>query len=158
MSRFGIIIKTSDGRAVVRTSRRGVCESCSERETCTFETALGKDVPEEVEVLNPINASTGDAVEFDLPGHSELKVSLLIWAVPLAGLILGGAAGALAGDALGVDPNLTTLAGVAVGLAAGMLPVILMDRAAASDPKYTPRVIRVVPVSTCPTSVREDAP
>ena len=50
-------------------------------------------------------------VEFDLPGHSELKISLVLWAVPLLGLVAGAAAGAGLHPLLPVGRDLATLLG-----------------------------------------------
>ncbi|MHC4945379.1 MAG: SoxR reducing system RseC family protein, partial [Planctomycetota bacterium] len=121
MSRLGHVIDAKGDRARITTSRRGVCEECNERSTCAFDMALGKDKPVEVVALNPIGARPGDFVEFDLPGHTELKVSLLVWVVPLAGLIAGAVLGSNVHGAFGLSQDLGTLLGSFAGLAAAFL-------------------------------------
>lgn len=150
MSRYGCVIKSSGDRALVSTTRRGVCDGCGERASCSFDKALGEGKPEELEVLNPVHAEAGDFVEFDLPGHTELKISLVLWAVPLLGLVAGAAAGASLHDVLSMDRDLATLLGAFAGLALFFLPVKLLDRKAKRDDRLTPRILRVVNPTQCP--------
>lgn len=149
MSRLGQVVAADGSRAVVATSRRGVCEGCSSKSSCSFENALGKDRPEEIEVENLIGARPGDYVEFDLPGHAELKVSLLVWVVPLAGLVAGAAAGATVHHLLRMARDPATLLGAAVGFLASFSLVKLYDRRAARDSRLLPRILKTVSPAVC---------
>jgi sigma-E factor negative regulatory protein RseC len=142
MSRLGHVIETRGDHATISTSRRGICDGCSEKSSCSFESALGKDTPEEVLALNPVNARVGDHVEFDLPGHTELKVSLVVWGVPVAGLIAGAAAGSNLG--LPLSEDLATLLGAVAGSVLAYLAVMLYDRRAARDSRLKPRILKIV--------------
>ena len=150
MSRIGTVIETRGDRALVATSRRGICADCADRSTCSIENALGKDTPDEIEVLNPIGARPGQTVEFDLPGHAELKVSLLIWAVPIVGLIAGAAAGAKLLANLGPSTDLATLIGAVAGISCGFAIVVACDRKAARRRTLVPRIKKIVNPATCP--------
>lgn len=156
MPRIGYILETDGDRATVSTTRRGICAACSERSSCSFENALGKDVPEEVVVRNGIGARTGDYVEFDLQGHVELKVSLLVWIVPLAGLIAGAAIGAGVHRHLSLEQDPATLLGAVAGFVVSFAVVVLCDRLAAEDARLLPLVLRVVEPSSCPELSRGD--
>ena len=152
MSRYGVIIKTMGDKALVSSSRRGVCDNCADKDNCSFDRALGQDVPDEVTVMNPINARTGDSVEFDLPGHAEMRVSLLVWGLPVAGLLAGALLGghlaetSLAGS---MDADLAGIAGAAIGFFGSFLPLVAYDRWARNDRTLVPVVLRVVPPGTC---------
>jgi sigma-E factor negative regulatory protein RseC len=150
MSRLGYVIDTTGERATISTSRRGVCEGCNERSTCAFDLALGKDKPVQVVARNPIGARTGDFVEFDLPGHTELKVSLLVWIVPLAGLVAGAVVGSNLHEALGLSRDPGTLLGAFAGLAIAFALLRLYDRRAAKDPRLVPRILKRVDSLECP--------
>jgi sigma-E factor negative regulatory protein RseC len=144
------VIETDGDHARISTSRRGICEGCTDKSSCGFDMALGKEIPEEVRALNPIRARAGDRVEFDLPGHTELKVSLMVWVVPLAGLIAGAAAGSSLNEMLSMDQDLATLLGAALGFLVSFAPVVLYDRKAGRNPRLVPRIIKVVNSSSCP--------
>ena len=154
MPRIGIVIETTGQSARVSAPRRGVCEGCADRSSCSFENALGEDKPEMVEVHNPIGAQPGQTVEFDLPGHTELKVSLLVWVVPLIGLVTGAVLFASLHERLSLGEDSATLLGAGVGFAAAFLPVVLFDRLAAGKTRYVPSILKVVNPSSCSGSFR----
>ena len=150
MTRLGYVSELRGDRAVISTSRRGVCDGCSEQSSCAFDKALGKDKPVEVEAVNAVHALPGDFVEFDLKGHTELKVSLLVWAVPFAGIITGAALGAGFSDAVGLSRDVATLIGAAVGLLLAYAMVMAVDRRSKDDPRLTPHILKIVKPASCP--------
>jgi len=155
MSRFGTVIEIRGDRALVAASLRGICADCADRSACSMDSSDGADGTgrtDEIEVLNPINARPGHTVEFDLPGHTELKVSLLIWAVPVVGLIAGAAAGATLLAGLGLSADLATLIGAAAGIGLGFAIVVACDRKAARTRALVPRIKKIVNSATCPDS------
>ena len=154
MPRIGIVIETTGQSARVSAPRRGVCDGCADRSSCSFEQALGQDKPEMVEVYNGIGAQPGQMVQFDLPGHTELAVSLLVWVVPLIGLITGAALLASLHERLSLAQDSATLLGAGVGFAAAFLPVVLFDRLAAAKSRYVPSILKVVSPSSCSGSLR----
>jgi len=143
MPRFGIIVETIGDQAVIETSRRGICAECSHQSSCSLEGALGKDVPEKVRANNPIGAKVGDVVEFDLKGHTELKLSLLIWAVPLAGLITGAMTGASVSESLSLSADTAAFIMGLAGLVLFFVPVMVYERYFAKDHRLTPDILRI---------------
>ena len=129
--------------ALISTSRRGICAECAERSSCSFESALGKDVPEEVFANNPVGASPGDHVEFELPGRTELKLSFLIWAVPVIGLMTGAILGHRLLSIFSLSNNAATLIGAVIGLIFAVLPVVAYDRRIAKNQKLIPSITRI---------------
>ncbi len=144
MPRTGFVIETMGEHALISTSHRGICDDCADRSACTVEKSIGRDKPQTVKAQNPIHARTGDHVEFDLPGHTELKVSLILWVVPLAGLIAGAAVGANLDQLLSLSADLATLLGALSGCGLAFALLMLYDRRAAKDPRLTPRILKVV--------------
>jgi len=157
MPRYGIILETKGDRAIVSSSRRGVCAECSERDACSFDSALGKDVPEKIEAINDINASPGDYVEMDVPGRAELKAAVITWFVPLIGLVLGAALGAWFQTAFAtdIDRDMATFIGAIIGTAVFILPAILYDRMSKGNPAQSLHVLRRLPPSSCPDSLKK---
>jgi sigma-E factor negative regulatory protein RseC len=154
---MGFVIETTGDRARISTSRRGVCDGCGDKSRCAFDQALGQDKPEEVLALNTVSARPGDLVEFDLLGHTELKVSLIVWAVPLAGLILGAVAGAGFCETIGLDRDPATLLGALLGLAVAFLAVLAFERRAKGDERLLPHILKVVNPSSCPAGLEKNA-
>jgi sigma-E factor negative regulatory protein RseC len=150
MPRYGVIIETDSGRAIIKTSRRGICAECSDKASCSFESALGKDAPEEVRAQNPINARAGDHVEFDLPGRTELKLSLMIWGLPIAGLIAGAVTGARLHPILSLSSDAAALLGAVAGLVLSIVPLVIYDRLVKNDQRLVPVIIRRANPASCP--------
>lgn len=159
MSRIGHVLETSGGRALISTARRGICDGCKTRSECAFDMALANEssktsesseTPEKIMVANPVDARAGDTVEFDLPGHTELKLSFIIWVVPLLGLIGGAVAGAALHETLSLPRDPATLLGALTGLVLAFVLVIFYDRKARSDPRLEPRILKIVNASDCP--------
>jgi len=150
MSRFGQVVNTHKNKATVSTSRRGICAGCSERSSCSFDNALGKDKPEEVTVINPVKATPGDMVEFDLLGHTELRISLIVWIAPLGGLIAGSVVGTNLYSQLSLSQDIATLIGAGLGFVAAFIPVMIYDRIAAKGVKLLPRIKKIVNKASCP--------
>ena len=158
MPRIGIVIETTGQSARVSAPRRGVCDGCADRSSCSFENALGQDKPEMGEVYNPIDAQPGQTVQFDLPGHTELELSLLVWVVPLIGLVAGAALLASLHEQLSLGQDSATLLGAGLGFAAAFLPVVLCDRLSVGKTRYVPSILKVVSPSSCSASVRAADP
>ena len=156
MSRIGHVLETTGGRALISTARRGICDGCKTRSGCAFDMAPADETPEKAEtpekimVANPVDARAGDTVEFDLPGHTELKLSFIIWVVPLLGLIGGATAGAALHEALSLSRDPATLLGAITGLVLSFLLVVFFDRKARKDPRLEPRILKIVNASDCP--------
>ena len=154
MSRTGFVVSTHDTIAVVSSQRRGVCAECTDKDSCGLLTADGAEAADVLDARNDIGAREGDFVEFDLPGRGELRLSMLVWALPIAGMLLG----ALLGDAFHQPLDLTSDGGVALGGILGVvlffLPAIIYDRVVLKKARYLPVVTRVVTPTACDRSAR----
>jgi sigma-E factor negative regulatory protein RseC len=152
MLRTGQVIAVHGDRAEVATNRQGICADCADKTSCSAGAANNPGVAEVVSVHNPLHARPGDTVEFDLPGHSELRVSLLVWVVPLIGIIVGALSGTKLPPLPFLDRDLTTLLGAALGAAVAFTLLIRVDKRARSDESLVPVILRVVPAASCPSS------
>jgi sigma-E factor negative regulatory protein RseC len=142
----GVVLRTDGTRAEVSTSRRGACSACSEAAVCGVGDAERCD--DVVSVRNGIGARVGDTVELDLPGNAVLRLSLLVWIVPLAGLLLGAAAGTMFAAGAGMrGPTAgdgVALLGALAGTVAAFAVLRAVDRRHGGDPSLTPLITRVV--------------
>ena len=95
----------------------GACAGCSAKP------------PQEILALasNAVGAEPGDFVEVEPAGGRNISTSVAVFLLPCVGL---GAGYALGMYALGLN-DLTSMLTAALGLAAGFLPAVLMDRSIA---------------------------
>ncbi len=147
MPRIGLILNTKDKYATVSTSRSGVCADCAEKSSCSSGESEEKGVPEIITAVNPIQAKPGDYVEFDLSGHTELKVSLIVWVVPLIGLIMGAFAGSYLFQKLSQDSG--TLLGAFLGFIIAFSIIMVYDRYFVDKEELIPLISKKVQKSDC---------
>jgi sigma-E factor negative regulatory protein RseC len=95
----GVVTKTGQATAWVKTNRSRECQSCSAHGSC--EGAQEK----EVEVMNPLGAQRGDAVTIAIQTGSMIKLSALLYLFPVFCMILGAALGSHLAPDYGVDES-----------------------------------------------------
>ena len=78
----GVVIQTQNGMAKVRFARSEMCGECH---------ACFQDGEDEAEIMleNTVGATTGDKVLIELHESAVFKASLIMYGVPLLGLLLG---------------------------------------------------------------------
>lgn len=127
----------------IEARRESACGRCAARSGCGHglldRLRSGRSV--HLRLHLPREAGTaplavGDLVQLGISERAVLSGSLRLYALPLAGLLLGS----LAGDALGAGDAIAALGGV-TGLAAGLAAVFALDRV---HPVEMPRILRRV--------------
>ena len=126
---------------------RASCDSCADHGGCGV--GDGPTRNQLITAKNAVGARAGDTVEIDLPPRGELKLSFLVWVVPLIGLIGGAVGGALIHSALGLSQDIGTLLGAAFGFALAYLVLRRIDRSVADDPRLSPYIVKVVGALSC---------
>lgn len=139
----GVVVSAAaDGRFLVETRRRSACGSCSVSSGCGT-SVIGKITGGKrniVTVLSPLTLAPGDEVELGLAEGALISGSLIVYGVPLLGLLLGMIVyavllGASAGDGAAIVCGLG-------GLAIGMATARHFAHAVRRDPRYQPVVLR----------------
>lgn len=87
----GVVILDKGKTAVVRFQKSDACGHCN---ACF---RLG-GTEADVEIENSLHAKEGDVVVIELHGKSVFKASLIVYGIPLIGLIAGAALGSTVGD------------------------------------------------------------
>ena len=141
----GEILSSEGDYAWVETRRKTACGSCSVNKGCGT-SALSKmygDKFSRVKALNPIAARTGETVVLGLAEEALVRGSLMMYGVPLLGLICGGILGALLAGLWGMANTdaLSALFGI-FGLLAGFYVVRLFNRRVARNEQYQPVILR----------------
>ena len=148
----GTVEKISPLKVVVRIQQSSACAGCEARGACQ----VHGDKKLLVEVRNDLEAKVGDTVEISMPARSVLKVSLLVYALPIIGLILGALSGGAWAGAFHISSTPPSLIGGGVGLAVSVMVLRWFDRSIRSKPHYSPRVTRVFKKAGAPLSCADN--
>ncbi|MBW1734448.1 MAG: SoxR reducing system RseC family protein [Deltaproteobacteria bacterium] len=139
----GIIEDVTGQKTLVRISKSSACATCESRGSC--EVSSGRSML--VEVANDLGGGKGDHVELSVPSGALLKLSLLVYILPIATLIGGAFAGAAVAGALGLPVSLASV--LAGFLFMGITFYLLkrLDRSSRDRGKFQPRMTRIFPRS-----------
>ena len=107
----GVVEKLLQQKARIRIKRSSSCASCESRGLCL----TLNDRESTLEVDNHLRAQVGDRVEISIPAQSLLKVSLLVYILPIVTLIFGAYAGQVWAQARQMAPTIPSI--VAGGVA-----------------------------------------
>ena len=143
VSEQGIVEEVSKTKAVVRVTRYSACAGCHSKGACL--PSDSKDVV--MEALNELHAKVGDYVQVSVPAGSLLKVSFLVYFVPIVALIGGAIVGNVGAAAWHMDSTLAAIlcGGAAMGLT--FCAVKWFDRTANLKAQYWPRITRILPMA-----------
>lgn len=136
----GVIEELVGRTAAVRIQRSSACSQCESRGACH---AIS-DKEMIVNVLNELNAKVGDHVEVSLPGGSLVKLSLLVYLIPIVALIVGAYAGGRWSHAFGLDSTLASILGGVLGMGAAFYALKGVDRSVQQRHHYHPRMTRIL--------------
>ncbi|KLV06502.1 transcriptional regulator [Photobacterium ganghwense] len=151
MRSLATVVAVETGRITVSCQQQTSCGSCGSRDSCGTG-IVSKALPgrrHEITIATREKASVGDTVEIGLSERSMLQSALLVYVLPLLGLVLGAILGqwwfvSLAGGGeLGVIVTALGFAGAGLWLARRLATRLEGDSA------YQPTLIRVLgtPVS-----------
>lgn len=136
----GLIEEIIGGKALVRIEKSAHCATCESRDSCH----VADDRGMVIEVANELRARAGDRVEVAIPTRSLLKLSILVYLLPVLGLMAGAYAGEAWAPRLGTS---ATFASVALGLLVmGTVFTVLkiIDRRVRRSGEYSPRMRRIL--------------
>ncbi len=136
----GIVTKTADGMAWVKTERSSACASCSSRHSCN---PLGEGEDREVETRNRLEAIPGDAVVIQVDTAPMLKLVFLVYVFPIICMIVGAAAGQYAAPGLGADETITSVVGAVFVFSAAFLIIRGIGGKIAGNDAYRPKIVRI---------------
>jgi sigma-E factor negative regulatory protein RseC len=138
----GIVIKVNSSTAWVKCTRSAACESCKAKDFC--DTVGGSDDDVEIEAINAAKAKVDDRVTISFKTSSLLKVSFLVYMVPVLFLILGVVIGDKIAAIFNYDQSIfSVLAGLLFLLAAFFFVKTKGSKMSKKD-EYKPKIIRIL--------------
>jgi sigma-E factor negative regulatory protein RseC len=142
----GVVIAVEGDSADVRVAAGAACESCK-GDCCRVD----KDGLVVGGALNEPGARVGDEVEVVVPEGADVRAGLIVYILPVAGLLLGYLAGNLLGGAVGLNPDAVGAVGAVLAASAGLLLLRIRGRGVLSGPRYRPRVHAIIAPGLSPS-------
>jgi sigma-E factor negative regulatory protein RseC len=137
----GIVESISQRKAVVRIQKGAQCKNCSSREGCGV--SGGREM--QIDLENELGAKVGDYVEISLPTRSLMKLSLLVYLLPVLALIVGAYLGRLIGtEVLQSHSAVISVICGAVAMGAAIFGLRWFDRRVQVSSGYRPRMTRIL--------------
>jgi sigma-E factor negative regulatory protein RseC len=150
VAEVGIVEKILPHKAVVRVQRSSACAHCSSRGACRV--TEGKAML--IEVDNDLRAKVSDHVEISVPEGSLLKLSMLVYFMPILGLIAGALVGAASANYFNVQPTLASIVCGASAMGITFYGLKWLDRRAQAKGEYQPRMTRILFSADAPPTRR----
>ena len=135
----GIIQEIKRRKAIVRIQQTSACAHCRSKDSCDVSK---RDML--VEVSNDLQAKEGDYVEISVPEGTVLKLSFLVYIIPVIALLIGAFAGAAVAQPLHIDSALASVLGSGLFMGVSFIVLKRLNTNAESSGKYYPRMIRIV--------------
>lgn len=135
----GVVIRTFNNIAVVKTMRSEACEACSAKDACAEK---GNDM--EIEAVNRIGAKTGDGVVIQIQTRPFLKVTFLLYLFPIICMIAGAVLGEKLAPQLGYDASVLS---AILGFSCFFLSIWVVKvkgNKMGKDESYHPQIIRIL--------------
>ncbi|HUV51287.1 MAG TPA: SoxR reducing system RseC family protein [Anaerolineae bacterium] len=137
----GIITKVYSTTAWVKCAKCAACESCSAKGFCNT-AGVSDDV--EVEAINAVGAKVNDRVTISFETSSLLKVSFLVYMIPVLFLILGVIIGDKIALIINYDKSICSMLVGFLFLVAAFFFVKAKGRELSKKDAYQPKIIRIL--------------
>lgn len=136
----GIVDKIVSKNAVIRIQRSSACAKCESKGAC--QALSDKEVL--IEVPNDLQAKEGDTVEISVPTSSLLKLSMLVYLLPIFALIAGSYVGSTLAQEFDLHSSLCSIGGGIIAMSITFYLLKIFDRASASKAEYHPKMTRIL--------------
>ncbi|HHY75269.1 MAG TPA: SoxR reducing system RseC family protein [Firmicutes bacterium] len=135
MKEFGRVTGVSGGKITVAVKRTAACERCQQCRHAHI--GFGENEMLIVEAVPVGDVKPGDLVELEMTGRDYLRLSFLVYVLPLLAAGAGLGIGYLLGRAMG-NPGLWGGVFAIIGMAGSFLWLNQYDKAAARTGRYLP--------------------
>jgi len=138
----GIVTKVDSSTAWVKCSKSAACESCKAKDFCN--TVGGSDDTVEIEAINAVGAKVDDRVTISFETSSLLKVSFLIYMVPVLFLILGVVIGDKIAGIFNYDQSICSMLVGFLFLVTAFFFVKTKGSKMSEKDEYKPKIIKIL--------------
>ncbi len=138
----GIVTKVNSSTAWVKCNKCAACESCTAKGFCDTTGGGSDDV--EVEAINAVRAKIDDRVTISFETSSLLKVSFLVYMIPVLSLILGVVIGDKVAGIFNYDRSIFSILAGFLFLVVAFFFVKVKGKELSKKDAYQPKIIRVL--------------
>lgn len=136
----GIIEKVDTQKAFVRIQKNTDCAHCASRGMCQID----NEREMVVEVENRLEAGPGDRVEIMVPTGSFMKISLMVYMLPVLAFMFGAFMGDGIARKIALNPSFW-----AIITGTGLMVIVFyalkrLDKVMGGNQKYMPRMTRII--------------
>src|SRR5690554_212440 len=147
MIEIGRVIDINNGKATIKIERHSLCSKCTNN--CQLAGSNHERKELEVKLDNVVAARKGQLVKLEIEEKSLVLSSIIVYIIPLIGLILGYFAGTgIAPDTVSEYREYFGIAGSLVLLLISFLCVRYLDRVIGRKGKFQPRLVEIVDESS----------
>lgn len=136
----GIIEKTDKGKAFVRVERNSACDHCESKGMCQVD----NEREMVVEVENLLGGGPGDQVEIMVPTGTFMKISLMVYMLPVLAFMFGAFMGDNLAEKLSLNPSLAAIIGGTVLMLIIFYLLKRLDTVIGGKKRYMPRMTRII--------------
>lgn len=136
----GTVKEIKNRKAVVRVEKSSACAHCGSRSECDI--LSGREML--IEVVNDLEAKEGDYVELSVPAGSLLKLSLMVYFLPVVALIVGAVVGNDAAKTFGLDSTLASIICGGLSMVITFFALRMFGKGDKAKNKYYPRMTRII--------------
>ena len=136
----GVIEKIFRQKALIRIQKSSACAHCDSRGACQ----VISDKEMLIEIANDLQAKVGDHVELSLQASSLVKLSLLVFFIPIVAFVVGAYAGGSLADFFDIESTLSSVLGGALAMGITFFALRRLERAAKDKGEYHPRMTRIL--------------
>lgn len=134
----GTVIAARHGAVDVRVQAGKACENCS---ACC---RVDKDGVTIENARDAFGSSVGDMVEVEIPEGADARAGVLVFVLPVVGMLVGYGVGATLATVLGGVPDLGGAIGAVSAIAIALVIVRLRGRST-PDERFRPVVRAIIP-------------
>lgn len=138
----GLVIKIKeDGMAHVVTDRKNACSGCGSTNHCHSCLSNSKMM---TEALNSAGAKEGDLVDINLKSSVVLKGAVVMYLIPIMGLLAGALTGVSVRGILGIEETMSSIIFGIAGLCLGFMAVVFISKWMSAKNKLTPTISKII--------------
>lgn len=131
----------TEGWAEVLVERGDACNNCESSQFCH---ALSDCSKLKTTVRNQAGAKPGDLVTIQMNTQKVFKAAVILYLVPIAGMLAGAIAGNGFSSGLGIEQTFATIIFAFAGLGFGFLVPVAFSRRISANKRLTPVITRII--------------
>lgn len=136
----GVIERITGKKAMVRIQKSSACSACESKDSCDVTSGKGMTI----EVVNELMASEGDVVEISISSRSFLKLTVLVYFLPVAALIICAYFGEVLGARVGFNTTLASILTGGVGVGVTFFILRRFDQDQRKKRSLSPKMTRIL--------------